>query len=77
MMKSRSLIGTSSVSSVATIVALDRACQTFEPERIVVDAETSATVSAAEAFGRARRLPVTTTGRLSARPARHASDREA
>jgi len=63
--------------AVATIVALDRACQTFQPERIAVDAETSATVSAAEAFGRARRLPVTTTGRRSDPPVSLASYREA
>jgi hypothetical protein len=63
--------------AVATIVALDRACQTFEPVRIEVEAETSATGSAAEAFGRARRLPVTTTGRSPDRPAGLASYREA
>jgi len=64
--------------AVATIVALDRACRILEPDRITVEAETSATTAAAaEAFGRARRLSVTTTGRSSGRPAGFDTYREA
>ncbi len=63
--------------AVATIVALDRACRTFEPVRIEVEADTSASLSAADAYGRARGLPVATRGRPSDRSAGLTSYREA
>ena len=63
--------------AVATVVALDRARQTFEPDRMAVDADSRAVVAAALAFGRARGLSVTATGRTLDPLAGFASYREA
>ena len=63
--------------AIATIVALDRACRTLEPARLEVEAETPTALAAAQAFSRARGVPVTATGRSPTRPVGLSSYREA
>ena len=48
--------------AVATILALDAACESFDPARIEVESRDLAVRAATQAFGRARGLPVAITG---------------
>jgi hypothetical protein len=63
--------------AVATVIALDRACDTLGPDRLELEGGSRTMRSAAEAFGLARGLTVTLTGASPDRPAGLASYREA
>jgi UDP-N-acetylglucosamine 2-epimerase len=63
--------------AVATIIALDSAREQFQPDRLLVEADTLEALAAAEAFGRARGVPMAATGRPAERRARLSSYREA
>lgn len=63
--------------AVTMVIALDRALERFAPARLAVQAHTQAAIDAAEAFGRARGLPVAVMGRSTARPPALTSYRDA
>jgi hypothetical protein len=63
--------------AVATILALDRVRERFDPARLEVEAEVGSVRDAAIAFGRARGVPVSISGAPAERRAGFASYREA